>query len=67
MICDFWCSLYVIFCDFVIYVCDFFVISRKVYEKKISELPLAWGMADGRWQKTAAGTLRLYGNQAYGG
>ena len=28
------------FCDFVIFVCDLFVISRKVYEKKISDLPL---------------------------
>ena len=34
MICDFWCFVYLIFCDFVIFVCDFFVISREVYAKK---------------------------------
>ena len=52
--CDFLCDFSVIsqwfviicafckwfICDFVIFVCDFFVISRKVYEKKISDLPL---------------------------
>ena len=39
VICDFWCFLYGIFCDFVIFVCDFFVISRELYEK-IGDLSL---------------------------
>ena len=34
-VCDF-------FCDFMIFECDFFVISREVYEKKISDLPLGY-------------------------
>ena len=29
-----------IFYDFMIFVCNFFGISREVYEKKISDLPL---------------------------
>ena len=40
MICDFWCFLYVIFLMiFFDFVCDFFVISRKVYEKKSVNCP----------------------------
>ena len=35
-VCDFCC-------DFVILGCDFFVISREVYEIKICELPLVVG------------------------
>ena len=30
-----------LFCDFVIFVCDFFVISRKVYKKKSAICPSA--------------------------
>ena len=41
VICDFWCVLYVIF--LVILYGIFFVISREVYEKKVSELPLVRG------------------------